>query len=112
MPSSTAPRPYAGRPAPIQAATTRSPASRTRTATAGSCRSSPLEHRSPGRLRPDAHPFTGTGEDAQDLGRLLARAAEPVRHLGAELGDLAWPEHPVLVAEHDPHPAGQHVDPL
>ena len=32
--------------------------------------------------------------------------------LGVELGDLAGPEDPVLVAEDEPHPAGQDVDPL
>ena len=40
------------------------------------------------------------------------RAAEPVRDLGVELGDLAGPEHQVLVAEDEPDVAGQDVDPL
>jgi hypothetical protein len=50
-----------------------------------------------------AHSFAGSGEDAQDLSGLLPIAAEPVRYRGVELGDLARPEHPVLVAEDEPH---------
>ena len=48
----------------------------------------------------DVHVFAGSGEDAQDLGAVLAGAAEPVRHARVELGDLAGAEDPVLVAEH------------
>ena len=56
--------------------------------------------------------ITGSSEDAEDLGRFVAGAAEPVRHLGVELRDLARPEHPVLIAENETEPAGQHVDPF
>ena len=38
--------------------------------------------------------------------------AEPVRHPGVELGDLARPEHEVVLAEQQAEPAGQDVEPL
>ena len=58
-----------------------------------------------GRVRPAAR--TGSGPRPA-----LARAAEPVRHAGVELGDLAGAEHEVVVAEDQAHPAGQDVQPL
>ena len=64
------------------------------------------------RRRADVHPLAGAAEDAEHLGRALAGAAEPVRHLGVELGRLADAQDEVLVAEDEPHPAGQHVEPL
>src|SRR5687768_7243218 len=64
------------------------------------------------RRRPDGHPLAGAAEDAQDLGGLFSRAAEPVRYLGVELDDLAGPEDPVLVADDESQSAGQDVDPL
>ena len=60
------------------------------------------------RCGSDAHSFAGSGEDAQDLSGLLPCAAEPVRYRGVEFGNLARPEHPVLVAEDEPHLARQH----
>ena len=42
----------------------------------------------------------------------VAGAAEPVRHLGVELGRLADAEDQILVAQHEPHPPGQDVEPL
>lgn len=56
--------------------------------------------------------FTGSSEDAKDLRRFVACAAEPVRYVGVELGDLAGAEHPVLVAEDEAHVAGEDVDPF
>jgi hypothetical protein len=47
------------------------------------------------------HTFPLGAEDTQHLGRLLARAAEPVRHLGPELGNLARPEHEIVVSQND-----------
>jgi hypothetical protein len=38
-------------------------------------------------------------EQAQDLDGLVIRGAEPVRHLGVELGDLARPHRAVTLAE-------------
>jgi hypothetical protein len=38
-------------------------------------------------------------EQAQDLDGLVIRGAEPVRHLGVELGDLARPHREVTLAE-------------
>ncbi len=70
-------------------------------------RVSPLQLR-----RSDGHSFAGPSEDAEDLDRLVAGAAEPVRHFGVERGDLARPEHPVLVAEHETQVAGKNVDPF
>ena len=58
------------------------------------------------RCGSDAHSFAGSGEDAQDLSGLLPIAAEPVRYRRVEFGDLTGPEHPVLVAEDEPHLAG------
>ena len=43
---------------------------------------------------------------------LVAGAAEPVRHLGVELGRLSDAEDEILVAEHEAHPTGQDVEPL
>jgi len=43
--------------------------------------------------------LAGAGEDAQDFGQFGTRAAEPVRDLGVELGDLSESENPVAVAE-------------
>ena len=61
---------------------------------------------------PDVHPLAGASEDAEHLGGAVAGAAEPVRHLGVELGCLADTEDQILVAEHEPHPAGEDVEPL
>ena len=60
----------------------------------------------------EVHPLSGTSEDAQNLGRLVAGAAEPVRHLGVELGGLSDAEDEILVAEHEAHLTGQDVEPL
>src|SRR3954454_4261330 len=56
--------------------------------------------------------LAGTPEDAEDLGRVCARAAEPVRDRGVEGGNLAGSEHRVLVAEDEAHLTGQDVDPF
>lgn len=58
------------------------------------------------------YPFAGATEDAQHLGRSVAGGPEPVGHLSVELGCLAGAEDEVLVAEHQPHLSGQHVQPL
>jgi len=63
------------------------------------------------RCGPDGHTFAGSSEDAEDLRGFLASAAEPVRHVGVERGDLTRPEHPVLVAENETNVPGQNVDP-
>jgi hypothetical protein len=51
-------------------------------------------------------------EQAEDLGRTSGRAAEPVRHSGVELDHLAGPEYEVAVAEDQPEPTGEDVEPL
>ena len=60
----------------------------------------------------EVHALSGASEDAQNLGRLVAGAAEPVRHLGVELGGLSDAEDEILVAEHEAHLTGQDVEPL
>jgi thioredoxin reductase len=58
------------------------------------------------------HPLTLRTEQAQQLGRIRARAGEPVRDVGVELGGLAGRQDHVVFAENEPQPAGQHVQPL
>ena len=58
------------------------------------------------------HPFARTSEDAEHFGGAVAGAAEPVRHLGVELGCLADTEDQILVTQHEPHPAREDVEPL
>ena len=41
-----------------------------------------------GRCRSDGHALTGSSEDAEDLRGFVAGAAEPVRQLGVECGDV------------------------
>ncbi len=65
-----------------------------------------------GCARPDGHLLPGPTEDAQDLGRFLAGAAEPVWEVRRERSDIARPEAEVVVADHAPQPTGEHVDPL
>ena len=49
---------------------------------------------------------------AQDLDRLVASRAEPVRQPRVELGHLAWPHGDVVLAEDQAHLPGQDVEPL
>src|SRR4051794_41754695 len=56
------------------------------------------------------HAFPGPAEDAQDLGGGVPGTAEPVRELGVELGCFADAKDEVLVAEDEPHSAGEHVE--
>ena len=51
-------------------------------------------------------------EQAQHFDRPLAAAAEPVRHPRIELGGLARVQDEVLIAQHEPEPAIQDVEPL
>jgi hypothetical protein len=51
-------------------------------------------------------------EQRQHLGRLRARAAEPVRCPGVEFGGLPGLHDEVVLTESQPQPAGQHVHPL
>ena len=66
------------------------------------------------RARADVHALALRAEQAQDLDRrvLRPRGAEPVRHPRVELGRLAGGQDQVVLAEHDPEPAVQHVQPL
>jgi hypothetical protein len=65
-----------------------------------------------GSDRPAVHPFAGAAEQAENLGRLLARAAEPVRRTGVELGHLPLDEHAVTVPEDQAQVTGNDVQPL
>jgi hypothetical protein len=56
--------------------------------------------------------FSGSTEDAEHLGRLVARAAEPVRHSGVERGYLTGSQQVVAIAEHQAQVAGKVVQPL
>jgi hypothetical protein len=58
------------------------------------------------------HALALRAEEAEDLGRLLAGAAEPVGHAGIELRDLAGAEHEIVLVEDQSHPPRQHVQPL
>src|SRR5262245_40276687 len=51
-------------------------------------------------------------EQAQQLDRPAAGAAEPVRHVSVELGGLPGAQDEVLVAEQQPELAVQDVEPL
>jgi hypothetical protein len=53
-----------------------------------------------------------TSEQAENFGRPVAGAAEPVRHLGVELGHLSRAQHQIVVPEDELHPAGENVEPL
>ena len=57
-------------------------------------------------------PFPLLAEKAEHLDQAFPRAAEPVRHPGVELGRLPRAELDVLIAEHEPEPAVQDVEPL
>src|ERR1700733_4721353 len=61
---------------------------------------------------PQMGPLTLRPEQAEQLGRLIARAAEPVRDPGVELGRLARLENDVPVAEHQPEPTIEDVEPV
>ena len=58
------------------------------------------------------HPFAVAAVDAQDLDRLAVCRAEPVRHAGVELCDLARPHGDVVLAEDQAHLTREHVEPL
>src|SRR5882757_2977229 len=58
------------------------------------------------------HALTLRSEDSEDLYRLRARIAEPVRDVAVEFRRLAGLEDEVLVAELQAQPAGQHVEPV
>ena len=51
-------------------------------------------------------------EQAEELDGLAPDAAEPVRYAGVELGRLAGREHQILLAEHEPQPPVQDVEPF
>jgi hypothetical protein len=58
------------------------------------------------------HSLALAAEEAQELLRLLASAAEPVGHLCVEVGDLSRAENNVVVSEDEAHASGQDVQPL
>ena len=62
--------------------------------------------------RPQVHALTLPAEQDEHLHLPVTGAALPMRDPGVELGGLAGPHGEVLVTEHQPQPAGQHVDPL
>ena len=51
-------------------------------------------------------------EQTEDLGCLLAVAAEPVRHASVKFGDLARAKDEVMVAQNQAHATGEDVQPL
>ena len=51
-------------------------------------------------------------EKAENLDWLGISGAKPVRHLGVELGNFARPHRDVVVAEDEPQPPCQHVEPF
>jgi hypothetical protein len=57
------------------------------------------------------HAFAVTAEQAEYLCGLIAGAAEPVRFLGVELGDLTRSEDEVVSGENESHLAGDDVEP-
>ena len=57
-------------------------------------------------------PFPLPAEQAQELHRLLVSSTEPVRRLRVELGGLTGKQDEVMIAEHEPQPPVQDVDPL
>src|SRR4028119_1697165 len=65
-----------------------------------------------GRRGAHVHPLTLRPVERQQLGGPVVGVARPVRGAGVELGDLAGGEDDVGVAEQQPQPARQHVDPL
>lgn len=56
--------------------------------------------------------FTLASEQTEHLDRPVAEATEPVRHPRVELDRLAGGQDEVLIAEHQPEPAVQDVQPL
>ena len=67
---------------------------------------------SPPSAAPAGAPARPAAEQAEQLDRLVVRGAEPVRDAGVELGRLARGEHEVVLAEHQPQPAVEDVEPL
>ena len=76
------------------------------------CRFRERPRRSPARRGAHVDVLAVPPEQAQDLDGLVAGGAEPVRQLGVELGDLARPHRDVTLAEDQPQPPGENVEPL
>ena len=53
-----------------------------------------------------------SSEEAEQLGRLLARAAEPMRHPGVEFSRLASSQQEILTAEDEPELAVEYIQPF
>src|SRR5919108_3278376 len=62
--------------------------------------------------RANVHALAVGAVHAEDLDRLVAGRAEPVRHAGIELGDLARLHREVVLAKDQPHLACKHEEPL
>lgn len=58
------------------------------------------------------HSLSLRTEQAEQLDGLRAGSVEPMRQAGVELGCLARLQHEVVLAEHEPQPAAQDVQPL
>ena len=58
------------------------------------------------------HSLALGAEEAQDLHRLFASAAEPVGHPCVEVGDLSRAENNVVVSEDEAHASRRDVQPL
>ena len=56
--------------------------------------------------------FALLAEQAEELDWFSVGRAEPVRHPGVELGGFAGREHEVVLAEDDPEPPVEYVEPL
>lgn len=66
----------------------------------------------PARCGAYVHAFTLSPEEAEEFRGAVTGAAKPLRHAGVELRGLARPQHQVLLAQNEPQPPGQNVDPL
>src|ERR671912_1436692 len=64
------------------------------------------------RPRPGVDALALRSEETEDLHRLRSGTAEPVRYAGVELGRFTGGQGQVVVAQPQPGPPGQHVEPL
>ncbi len=58
------------------------------------------------------HALSLRPEQAEKLRRIRAGAAEPVRYPGVELGRLAGSQYQIVLAEHQPEPPAEDIQPL
>ncbi len=58
-------------------------------------------------FRADVHLFALSSEQAQHFDGLVTGAAEPVRHLGVELGHFTGTKDQIVVSQDQSHATGQ-----